>query len=73
MPRGGRLPHVAEGEGSAVDKGIIWLWAAVVAASVLEAAGPALVALARALVPLVIAVGVAAIGVRLVFFHTRRW
>jgi len=39
----------------------------------LAATGPALVALSHAAVPLIVAVGVVAIAVRLVFFHTRRW
>jgi hypothetical protein len=40
---------------------------------VLVSAGPTLVALAHAAVPVVIAVGIVAVIVRLVFFHTRRW
>lgn len=39
----------------------------------LAAVGPALVALAGALLPLVIVVAVALIAVRLTFFHTRRF
>ncbi len=45
----------------------------IVALAVLVSAGPTLVALAHAAVPLVIALGVVAVIVRLVFFHTRRW
>jgi hypothetical protein len=46
---------------------------AIVALAVLVSAGPTLVALAHAAVPLVIAGGVVAVVLRLVFFHTRRW
>jgi hypothetical protein len=44
-----------------------------VALVTLAAAAPLLIRLSHALVPLVIAVGVVAVGLRLVFFHTRRW
>lgn len=50
-----------------------FLVASVVALCLLVAAGPTLVALAQAAVPLVIALGVVAAVLRLVFFHTRRW
>jgi hypothetical protein len=36
-------------------------------------AGPTLVALLHAAVPLVIVGGIVAVVLRLVFFHTRRW
>lgn len=36
-------------------------------------AGPTLVALAQATVPLAIALGVVVAALRLVLFHTRRW
>jgi low affinity Fe/Cu permease len=45
----------------------------VMALVLLAATAPLLVRLSQALVPLVIVVGVAAVVVRLVFFHTRRW
>ena len=45
----------------------------VVVLVVFTSAGPTLVALAHAAVPLVIAGGVVAVVLRLVFFHTRRW
>lgn len=48
-----------------------YLIVAIVALSVLVSAGPTLVALVHAAVPLTIAVGIVAIIVRLVFFHTR--
>jgi hypothetical protein len=56
-----------------MNKPTAYLIAAIVALSVLVSAGPTLVALANAAVPLVIAVGVVAVALRLVFFHTRRW
>lgn len=56
-----------------MNKSTAWLVAAIVALAMLVSAGPALVALANAAVPLVIAGGVVAIALRLVFFHTRRW
>jgi hypothetical protein len=40
---------------------------------VVAAVSPALISLSSALVPLVVAVGVAFTIVRLVFVHTRRW
>ena len=39
----------------------------------LAAAAPLLIELSRALVPFVVAIGVVAVVVRLVFFLTRRW
>jgi hypothetical protein len=39
----------------------------------LSAVAPSLVSLSHALVPLIVAIGVVAIAVRLVVFHTRRW
>lgn len=50
-----------------------FLVASVVALCLLVAAGPTLVVLAQAAVPLVIALGVVAAVLRLVLFHTRRW
>jgi hypothetical protein len=46
---------------------------AIVALVLLAAVAPLLVALSHALLPLVIVVGVVAVVLRLVFFHTRRW
>ena len=50
-----------------------YLIVGIVALSVLVSAGPTLVALVNAAVPLVVAIGVVAVVLRLVFFHTRRW
>lgn len=50
-----------------------WLATVVVLLIVLAALAPTLIALGHALLPLVIAVGVVAVIVRLVFFHTRDW
>ena len=49
------------------------LFLAVACLVALAAIAPALIALSGALLPLVIVLGVVVIGVRLVFFHTRRW
>lgn len=49
------------------------LLAFIIGLAVLLSAGPTLVALAQAVVPLVIAGGIVAVIVRVVFFHTRRW
>jgi hypothetical protein len=46
---------------------------AVAALLIISALTPKLIALSDALVPLVLVVGVLAVVVRLVFFHTRRW
>ena len=54
-----------------MDKLVACLVIGIIALSVLVSAGPTLVALAEAAVPLVIAVGIVAVIVRLVFFHTR--
>jgi len=56
-----------------VSNPVTFLIVAIVFLSVLVSAGPALVALVNAAVPLVLVVGVVAVGLRLVFFHTRRW
>lgn len=50
-----------------------WLITATVALVFLAAIAPLLIQLSRALLPLVIGLTVAAIALRLVFFHTRRW
>jgi hypothetical protein len=53
-----------------MNKLVISLIIAIVALSILVSAGPTLIALAGAAVPLVIAVGIMAAVLRLVFFHT---
>jgi hypothetical protein len=57
----------------AVNKPTVFLIVAIVTLSLLVSAGPALVALANAAVPLVLVVGIVVAVLRLVFFHTRRW
>lgn len=54
-----------------MNKPVIYLIMAIVALAVLVSAGPTLIALAHAAVPLVVALGVVAVVLRLVFFHTR--
>jgi hypothetical protein len=44
-----------------------------IALALLVSAGPTLIALAQALVPLVIVGGIVAAVLRIVFFYTRRW
>lgn len=39
----------------------------------LAAVAPLLIELSRALLPLILVGGVVAVGLRLTFFHTRRW
>jgi hypothetical protein len=56
-----------------MNKPIAYLIIAIVALSMLVSAGPTLIELAHAAVPLVVAVGVVAVALRLVFFHTRNW
>ena len=46
---------------------------AIITVVLLAAAAPLLIALGHALLPLVFVVGVVAIALRLVFFHTRKW
>ncbi len=50
-----------------------WLVGAVVAVVLLSTAAPLLIELGRALLPLAVVLTVAAVVLRLVFFHTRRW
>lgn len=50
-----------------------FLIACVVGLVLNAAAAPSLIAVSNALVPLVIAVAVAVVAVRLVLFHIRRW
>lgn len=40
---------------------------------VVAAVAPKIIAVSHALVPLLIVLGLVVIGVRLAFFHTRRW
>jgi hypothetical protein len=49
------------------------LTAVVIALVAIAVAAPAAIRLSHALVPVLIVGAVAVIGVRLVFFHTRRW
>jgi hypothetical protein len=58
---------------SPLNRPLLYLVIGIVTLSILVSAGPTLVALANALVPLVIVLGVLAIALRLVFFHTRKW
>lgn len=44
-----------------------------IALVLLAAIAPLLIELSRVLLPLVLVVGLVAVVVRLVFFHTRRW
>lgn len=64
---------MTSGSHSPLQSFVTYLIVGLVVLSVLVSAGPTLVALAHALVPLVIVVGVLAVVLRLVFFHTRRW
>lgn len=50
-----------------------FLLVAIVVLCLLVSAGPTLVALAHAAIPLVLVVGFVAVVLRLVFFHTRKW
>ncbi len=56
-----------------MNKSTTYLIAVIVALCLLVSAGPTLIALAHAAVPLVAVAGGVAVIVRLVFFHTRRW
>lgn len=58
---------------SPMNRPLLYLIIGLVTLSILVSAGPTLVALAHALLPLVIVIGVLAIVLRLVFFHTRKW
>lgn len=55
------------------SKPISLLLVAVVVWAVLVSAGPTLVSLIEAAIPLIIVVGVVAAVLRLVVFHTRKW
>jgi hypothetical protein len=52
---------------------VVWLIAAVVTVSILSSAGPALIGLAQAAVPLVIALGGVVVVLRLVWHFTDRY
>jgi hypothetical protein len=54
-----------------MNKPVVYLIVAIVALSILVSAGPTLVALAHAAIPLIVAVGIVAAVLRLIFFHTR--
>lgn len=54
-----------------MNKPVIYLIVAIVTLSILVSAGPTLIALVNTAVPLVVAVGIVAVVLRLVFFHTR--
>jgi hypothetical protein len=56
-----------------MNKPVTYLIIAIVALSMLVSTGPTLVALAHAAIPLVVAAGIVAVVLRLVFFHTRKW
>jgi len=56
-----------------MNKPTAWLIGGLIGLVALTAAGPTLTALMHAAVPLVIAVGVVAVALRLVYFHTRKW
>jgi hypothetical protein len=50
-----------------------FLIVAIATLCVLVSAGPTLVAVMNAAIPLVAVIGVLAVVLRLVFFHTRKW
>lgn len=54
-------------------KPLTFLIVAIISLCILVSAGPTLVAMMHAAIPLIAVGGVAAIILRLVFFHTRRW
>ena len=58
---------------SPMSQPVTLLLVAIVVLCLLVSAGPTLVALAHAAIPLVLVVGVVVVVVRLVFFHTRKW
>jgi hypothetical protein len=55
------------------SKPINFMLAVVVTLAILVSAGPTLVAVMHAAIPLIAVGGVVAVILRLVFFHTRRW
>lgn len=56
-----------------IPKPMTFLIVAIVTLSVLVSAGPTLVAVMNAAIPLIAVGGVVAVILRLVFFHTRKW
>ena len=56
-----------------MSKSVAWLGAAVVALSVLSSAGPTLVGLVQAAVPLIIALCAAVVALRIVWYFTSRY
>jgi len=61
------------GNKSPMNSPVVYLIVAIVALNILVAAGPTLISLVNAAVPLVIVAGVVVGVLRLVFFHTRNW
>ena len=55
------------------SKSISWLLAAILLWAILASVGPTLIALIDAAIPMVIALGVVAIALRIALFHTRKW
>lgn len=58
---------------AAMSRPVVLLIVAIVALSLLVSAGPTIVGILNAAVPLIIAGGLVAAVLRLVWFHTRRW
>lgn len=56
-----------------MNKLTTFLVVSMAALAVLASVGPTLVALSHALVPLIIAAGLVAAVLRLVYYHTRKW
>ncbi len=56
-----------------MNKQVLWLVVAVVGLSVLTSAGPTIIGIVHAAVPLVIAVGVGAAALRLVWHFANRY
>jgi hypothetical protein len=56
-----------------MNRSVVALVVAIVVLSLLVSAGPTIVAILNAAVPLVIVGGLVAAVLRVVFFHTRRW
>lgn len=61
------------GNKSPLNNLVVYLIVTIVALNILVAAGPTLIELVNAAVPLVIVAGVVVAVLRLVFFHTRKW
>lgn len=56
-----------------MNKTTAWLVVAIVGLAVVTAAGPTLVALVNALVPLALVVGLLAVLIRAAWYFTNRW